>query len=221
MGLGMLLYRANLHGHSVNQARLVENYLELQRWNEAHPDKVFSLMQWSNQNAAEIDPQALQDLRQEFKLRYLHSDHRKVYGHYQIFENCGIWHGATAIHDWFVRNLQDEVDNCEYSIVTRKQLEQLKELCKTVLSQVKVEVVPFIVNADGENDILQLIPGNTKVITNPEVCQAMLPTSEYHHGTTDYGESYLDDLEDTVKIITNVLAQTNWDSETILYCASW
>ena len=223
MGLDMYLYRANLHGHSIRQACLVENYLDLQKWNADNPDKTYSLMEWCHQDPNEIQPQALQDLEPEFKMGYAYWDTKKVYGHYRIFKSCGYWRKANAIHKWFVENVQNGVDDCDTYLVTREQLEQLKEACEMVLSQVqtkdaKVQVGTQYNANTGEVPIME----DGKVIANPNVCAAMLPTqSGFFFGSTNYDEYYIQDLETTIKIITEVLEQTNWDVETIAYSSSW
>lgn len=43
------------------------------------------------------------------------------------------WRKANAIHQWFVDNVQDGVDNCKTYLVTRDQLRKLVSFCKEVL----------------------------------------------------------------------------------------
>lgn len=222
MGLDMYLYRANLHGHSLSQACLVENYLDLKKWNAAHPDKTYSLMEWCNQDPHEIQPQALQDLEPEFKLGYSYFDTKKAWGLYRIFQECGYWRKANAIHNWFVQNVQNGVDDCDIYLVTREQLEQLKEACEMVLAQVQTKDAQVCVGTHYSNGEASQIMEDGKVITNPEKCAEILPTQGgFFFGSTDYDEYYIQDLETTIKIITEVLEQTNWDVETIAYSSSW
>jgi len=44
------------------------------------------------------------------------------------------WRKANAIHGWFVANVQEGNDNCREYYVEREQLEELRDLCKSVLS---------------------------------------------------------------------------------------
>lgn len=222
MGLDMHLYRANLHGHSLRQACLVENYLDLQQWNAAHPDKTYSLMQWSHQDPNEIQPQALQDLEPEFKLGYSYFDTKKAWGLYRIFQECAYWRKANAIHNWFVQNVQNGVDDRDIYLVTREQLEQLKEACEMVLAQVQTKDAQVCVGTRYSNRKVSPIMEDGRVITNPEKCAEILPTQGgYFFGSPDYDEYYIQDVETTIKIITEVLEQTNWDVETIAYSSSW
>ena len=43
------------------------------------------------------------------------------------------WRKANIIHGWFVRNVQDGVDECQPHTVSKRQLEQLLESCRAVL----------------------------------------------------------------------------------------
>jgi len=45
----------------------------------------------------------------------------------------GDWSNAYAIHAWFVRNVQNDVDECQKSVVTGKHLLELKEECEDAL----------------------------------------------------------------------------------------
>ena len=39
------------------------------------------------------------------------------------------WRKANAIHRWFVNNVQDGIDECQETIVTRNQLFTLLQIC--------------------------------------------------------------------------------------------
>ena len=42
------------------------------------------------------------------------------------------WRKANEIHQWFVRNCQDSIDDCRLAYVGREKLEELLDLCKQV-----------------------------------------------------------------------------------------
>ena len=114
------------------------------------------------------------------------------------------------------------MDDCDTYLVTREQLEQLKEACEMVLTQVRTKDAQVCVGTNYSNGQESQIMKDGKVITNPEECAAILPTQGgFFFGSTDYDEYYIQDLETTIKIITEVLEQTNWDVETIAYSSSW
>ena len=51
-----------------------------------------------------------------------------------IIEEVGIWKDVYHIHNWFVENVQDGIDNCADYYVTENQLKDLLNTCKEVLN---------------------------------------------------------------------------------------
>jgi hypothetical protein len=49
---------------------------------------------------------------------------------------------ANAIHAWFVKNVQDGVDECQESYVSYEQLVELRDLCKKVIKTKNAELLP-------------------------------------------------------------------------------
>ena len=61
-----------------------------------------------------------------------------------------------------------------------------------------------------------------KVIINPEVAEELLPSrGGFFFGSTEYDEYYMQDIEDTIEIIKNVLATTDFETQMLAYCSSW
>lgn len=123
----------------------------------------------------------------------------------QISNTIGYWRKANHVHNWFVQNVQDGVDECQKSYVSREQLAELYNACK--------QVVDAAETVDG-----QLEAGKTfhpdgaiekhyvegKVLTEDAVAVAekVMPTaSGFFFGGTDYDEWYLQDLKDTMTIL--------------------
>jgi len=50
-----------------------------------------------------------------------------------IIEEVAYWRKANAIHNWFVQNVQDDVDNCAEYYVSFEQLVELRETCINAL----------------------------------------------------------------------------------------
>jgi hypothetical protein len=48
---------------------------------------------------------------------------------------CAYWRKANQIHNWFVANVQDGVDNCGEYYVSREQLEQLMTICEQAFNE--------------------------------------------------------------------------------------
>ena len=102
----------------------------------------------------------------------------------EVTIEAGYWRKANAIHDWFVKNVQEGEDDCRPYYVAREDLRKLRDTCQRVL--------------DFKHLANELLP--TK--------------SGFFFGTTDYCEWYYDDLKQTIKIIDTVLElPESWDFE--------
>lgn len=60
----------------------------------------------------------------------------------EVVERVAYWRKANQIHNWFVQNCQNGVDNCQRSYVSGEQLVNLRELCKTALATRNPELLP-------------------------------------------------------------------------------
>ncbi|MFZ9143053.1 MAG: hypothetical protein ACO22M_00590 [Candidatus Nanopelagicaceae bacterium] len=52
------------------------------------------------------------------------------------------WRKANAIHGWFVRNVQGNVDNCDEYAVKYSDLVKLRDTCKEALDNKNPELLP-------------------------------------------------------------------------------
>lgn len=97
----------------------------------------------------------------------------------EIIEEVGYWRKANAIHGWFVDNVQEGNDNCGDYSVSREKLEEL-------LARVN------------------------EVLADHSRASDVLPTREgFFFGDTEYGDNYLNDLQETKKMLESVLAEGN------------
>lgn len=139
-----------------------------------------------------------------------------------LFDEAGYWRKANQIHNWFVENVQEGVDNCDIYAVSREQLEELSDLCMEVMeNSIMIRGVlkngSHFVNGKME-PILQ--PG--KLIANPEVAEQLLPTQGgFFFGSTDYDEFYMEDIGLTIQILDKVLKETDFATHAIYYTSSW
>ena len=111
--------------------------------------------------------------------------------------NVAYWRKANAIHDWFVKNVQDGNDDCKSYYVPREKLIELEALCRKVAES-------------GE----------------PEVAAKLLPTaSGFFFGGTDYDEYYFEQVDWTAKRLAELLdriPETTWTSGVdFYYSSSW
>jgi hypothetical protein len=103
----------------------------------------------------------------------------------------GYWRKANAIHNWFVNQERNKLDDCKPISVSKEQLKVLRGLCEKVLKSKKKGVA--------------------------KLC---LPTqSGFFFGTTDYDSWYFKDLQNTIEIIDDALKLP--DDYGFYYQASW
>jgi hypothetical protein len=107
------------------------------------------------------------------------------------WEEVMYWRKANQIREWFANNLEEGVENCRYSYVTKENLEKLVNTCRTVLND--------------RNKAHYLLP--TK--------------SGFFFGSTDYGEWYFRDLEKTVTELEEIVEETDWENEDVAYYEWW
>jgi hypothetical protein len=61
-----------------------------------------------------------------------------------------------------------------------------------------------------------------KYVKDPSTAKELLPTSSgFFFGSYDYDEYYVDDIKNTIDIITKVLETTDFETQMIYYCSSW
>ena len=113
------------------------------------------------------------------------------YGAQEVTFRIGYWRKANQIHKWFVDKCQDGVDECQETWISREQLMELRDTCKTVLGDM---------SKAGE-----LLPS----------------ASGFFFGSTDYDEWYKQDLEYTVERIDKILADKALEKCDFYYQSSW
>ena len=102
----------------------------------------------------------------------------------EVTVRVGYWRKANAIHKWFVDNVQDGVDECQNSYVSRDKLRELKFACEAVLAD--KTAAPY----------------------------ALPTQEGFFFGDTSYDEWYFQDIESTIRIIDAALKlPDSWDFE--------
>jgi hypothetical protein len=96
---------------------------------------------------------------------------------FYIVEEIHYWRKANQIHNWFVNNLPEGVENCYPNHVERCNLEQLLQECKRVLE-----------NKELAPKVLPTVEG-------------------FFFGSTEYDDDYFKDLEGTVNMLENILSE--------------
>jgi hypothetical protein len=111
--------------------------------------------------------------------------------HIQVEVCVAYWRKANAIHKWFC-DLDGGRDECQNIYVTRKNLVELSELCRTALLHPAMAA-----------SVLPTQPG-------------------FFFGSTDYDEWYMEDMKNTVAQLDKVLESVpegSWND--FIYRSSW
>jgi hypothetical protein len=140
-----------------------------------------------------------------------------------IEEEVAYWRKANHIHNWFVNECQDGIDDCREHYVEREKLKKLLAICKQIKNSA-ILIPGEIQNGSLYKDGI-MIPNivDGKVIKDPSLAEELLPTtSGFFFGGTNYNEYYLQTIDETIEILEEEL--TNTSSEYITdyyYSSSW
>ena len=111
------------------------------------------------------------------------------------------WRKANAVHKWFVDNVQKGEDDCKEYYVTLDQLKQL-----LAMAEMALESARNLANGEGDEG------------DHPS---DYLPTQAgFFFGDTEYGEWYIEDMEYTVKGLTELILNDNGEWN-YYYQSSW
>ena len=137
-------------------------------------------------------------------------------------DEIAYWRKANQIHNWFVNNVQNKNDDCRTYNVSEQKLTDLLNTCKLV--SMSCNLIKGKVERGQEFKDGKLVPiiGDGMVIEDKTVAEKLLPTqSGFFFGSTQYDEWYLETIQDTINQIDQILDTTDFDTECILYHASW
>lgn len=123
-------------------------------------------------HSGEEENQLFNDLAKTIGMEQAH-DERYI----TVNVNIAYWRKANAIHEWFVKNVQDGEDNCQAYYVGREKLQELHDICRKVVGA-----------------------------GTQEVAEELLPTaSGFFFGDTAYDEYYFEQVDWTAKRLAEIL----------------
>lgn len=106
----------------------------------------------------------------------------------------GYWRKANAIHNWFVENCAEGVDDCRDIYVSREQAKDLLTLCDKVLAD------------------------------HSKAREELPTQQGFFFGSQEYNEWYFEDIKYTQELLEKVVAfleTKEGEDYDIVYCASW
>ena len=224
MGLDMYLNRMPRYKEvTAHQVSSIENWFDYESRSETYANCTFK--EWCGCKEQELpDKETIDYFRDIREFYYPSWDNEKKYGSWRIIENVGYWRKANQIHNWFVENVQDGEDDCDYHHeVTRETLELLNATCEAVIKASKLVSgkieCGYTLDNNG-NRVYSYQDG--LIVEDSTIAERFLPTtSGFFFGGTNYDEWYINDLKETIEIIDKVLAETDFDSQMIFYVSSW
>lgn len=183
-----------------------------------------TMEEWCGVDESELPSKDVIDFYKPLYIkRYSAWDTEHKYGYNRIMEQVGYWRKANAIHAWLVNHVQDGEDDCCYHHeCTKEILEELLDTCKTVLDSCtmmygKVKNGKQLINGKWEP-----VYEDGKIVIDSSVAEELLPScSGFFFGGTSYDQWYVDDIAETIKIIEEVLATTDFKTQMIAYVSSW
>jgi hypothetical protein len=127
-------------------------------------------------------------------LDLMNIDRKDVENSATVNITIGYWRKANAVHNWFVQNVQNGVDNCQRSYVSPSKLMELRDAAQAALNKLN----------DGDDE------GAVEILT---------PTAGFFFGGTDADDYYKRDLVETIKIIDKCVQK--FHGYDIYYQSSW
>lgn len=105
----------------------------------------------------------------------------------------GYWRKANQIHQWFVNEVQDGVDECQPADVNRDKLVELRDVCRQVLAD--------------HSKASELLPTG----------------EGFFFGSYEYDEWYFEQIEYTVQILDRILSNPKFEFGKFwfVYQSSW
>lgn len=152
--------------------------------------------------------------------------YKRIKGEENKIDVVAYWRKANQVHNWFVTNVQNGVDNCEPHPVTEQDIVKLLNICNQILEldinyEEQMTEIGMSYNDGKKEPIMDFV----KVIDNEEVVEVMhnlLPTAEgFFFGSTDYDEWYVEDIKSTAEQLNHVLEETDFKTEELFYNSSW
>lgn len=227
MGLDSYLNRMPRCGKTTaKEVSIIESYLDWMRDKDNPKSSAgkYTLKEWCGVDEKDLPTEPIIDFyRLKGSYGYASWDTEQKFGRYRIIEEVGYWRKANHIHSWFVENVQDGDDDCEYhNEVTKEKLKELLDICEEVLASTKLVDGKINNGYEYKNGIETPIMEDGKYIEDSSVAEELLPTvGGFFFGSTDYDEYYINDIKNTIDIIAKVLETTDFDTQMVYYVSSW
>lgn len=136
-----------------------------------------------------------------------------------IVEQVGYWRKFNALHNWFVKNCGEGIDNCQEMYVSKKDIEKLLVDLIEVRNSLdnspkRVEKVKVGFDMNGP------IMGDVEIYEDVSKVEELLPpTDGFFFGSTNVDKYYYEDLVETINLFKGLMKEDP-DGD-YYYRASW
>ena len=131
----------------------------------------------------------------------------------EITEQVGYWRKANHIHNWFVQEVQDNIDECQESWVPTEKLQELLSLCQDIYIQLDDNNMEDIEKIDEYSKKKYTI---REFKNKDDILKSLPPTCGFFFGSYHIDKWYKQDIKDTIDILEPIK-----NSDDIYYQASW
>lgn len=157
--------------------------------------------------------------KENLKMYMFHTKLENInYEYDSLFKEVYYWRKANFIHQWFVDNIQDGIDDCGDYRVTQKDLQILIDTLKEVYNSLcdKEMITKKVQDGSIEYEI--------KVFKEEdlEIAKQLLPTQEgFFFGGTEYDEYYFEQIKDTLNDLQIINECFDFENNYLIYGSSW
>lgn len=219
----MYMYRQErISDYNLKTLLQAENYFEYERMCDEIKQKPTTkriqnfINNWRlDEDDLKINAEIIDDLRQY--IRFNITDYGFKYLTLSASDNNDnpklmYWRKANAIHNWFVENVQNGIDDCGYYEVSINQIYDLMDCCRKILT-----IIPKLETILDSEEYNYVFP--TKAV---ETAQEVLPTtSGFFFGDTNYNYFYFKEILDTYNELKKLAEDFDSEKYFYYYHSSW
>ena len=184
---------------------LIEKYFNWKKAKADGKDSGDTLEEWCGIPESKLPHKYIVNYYRDFYTpKKAYSEHFGDMEVYSLFEHMARFAKANQIFNWFIKHVMNENANKEYYEVTKKQFEDLLDVCNKVKEC-------FVRNEDG-------------YIIDEGVAKDLLPIMDkkgYFFGTDSYGKIYAQQVMEAAEAIQNILATTDFEKQVVYFNATW
>lgn len=141
-----------------------------------------------------------------------------------ITEEVAYWRKFNALHNWFVRNCADGIDECQNIDITLEDINNLLDVMREVKASLDASPKKTASVESGWANGKKAY-ADVEVFADTSVAHKLFPTSSgFFFGGIEYDQWYYNSLVETIKTFENLINESKVEgaySPEYYYRASW